>query len=116
MKKDAYEAQVNVKTVTKLFFDITEERYPSSEKLVQMASRLVDPIGGTPWEGVNVKIAVLTIVRDMIKQVAPLLFYRSMQHRDDLFMAVIEALEDLEDQLEEIEEKELEEQEKESKT
>ncbi len=115
MNKDIYKAHVNVKSVTKFFFDITEERYPSSEKLVQMTSRIVDPAGGNPWENVNIKISILTIMRDMIKQVAPLHFYRSMQHRDDLFLAIIEALEDLEDQLEEIEEKELEEQNKESK-
>jgi type III secretion protein W len=115
MKKEEYKAHVNLKSVTKLFFDITEERYPSAEKLVQLASRIVDPLGGSPIETVHVKIAVLTMVRDVIKQVAPLQFYRSFQHRDDLFLAVIEALEDLEDQLEELEEKELEEQEKESK-
>ena len=80
-----------------------------------MTSRIVDPMGGDPWETVNIKIAVLTIMRDMIKQVSPSRLYRTMQHRDDLFLAVIEALEDLEDQLEEIDEEALDEQENETK-
>ncbi len=47
----------------------------------------------------------------MIKEVSPAQLYRSLQHRDDVYMAVIEVLEDLEDELEEIEEKTAEEEE-----
>lgn len=85
MKKEIFRTYFNQKSITKFFFEVAEERYPSSEKLIQMASRIVDPMGGSDWESVNAKISILTIIRDMVKQVAPLQFYRSMQHRDDLF-------------------------------
>lgn len=47
------------------------------------------------------KIIIINKFRDAVKSVAPNHIYRSIQHRDDVFMAVIEALEDLEDKLEE---------------
>ena len=53
-------------------------------------------------ETVTVEIIVLSQLRDSIRAISPR-FYRSIQHRDEVYMAIIEALEDLEDELEEIE-------------
>lgn len=50
------------------------------------------------------KIVILTSYRDAVRQVALNQIFKSPQHRDEIYMAIIEALEDLEDELEEIEE------------
>lgn len=104
MKKTTFRAHLNRDTIAKLFFDAAEERYPGSEKILQMASAIVDPISLDPLENVNVKIVLLNAIRDMIREVSPTHLFRSIQHRDDLFTAVIEALENLEDRLEDLEE------------
>ena len=56
-------------------------------------------------ESVKMKIVILSLKRDEVKEVSPTLVFRSIQHRDDLYYAIIEALEELEDELEELEEK-----------
>lgn len=104
MDRKTFRAYLNFEVLSKLFFDMAEERYPSSEKMKQLTSRLVDPLAQDPLEKVYVKIAVLNAMRDMVKEVSPTQLYRSMQHRDDLYLAIIEGLEDLEDDLEELEE------------
>ncbi len=104
MDRATFRAHLNFETLSKLFFDLAEERYPSGEKIKQIAERVITPITRDPRESIYIQIAVLNAMRDMIKQVAPGQLYRSIQHRDDLYMAIIEALEDLEDRLEELEE------------
>lgn len=102
---------LNFEILAKFFFDLAEERYPSAEKVKQMAARLVDPMQPNEIEGIYIKIALLNAMRDMIKEVAPSQLYRSFQHRDDLYLAIIEASEDFEDDLEELEEEAEEEKE-----
>jgi type III secretion protein W len=104
MDRKTFRSHVNFEVLAKLFFDLAEERYPSAEKIKQLVSRLVNPIAENSLEGVYIKISVLNTMRDMVKEVSPSQLYRSMQHRDDLYLGIIEALEDLEDELEEIEE------------
>lgn len=53
-------------------------------------------------EVVTTEIIILSQLRDTVRAISPR-FYRSIQHRDEVYMAIIEALEDLEDELEEIE-------------
>lgn len=110
MDRKTLRSQLNFEVLAELFFDISEERYPSAEKIKQLVSRLVTPLTKDPLEGVYVQIAVLNMMRDMVKEVSPRL-YRSLQHRDDLFMAIIEALEDLEDALDELQDTLIEEEE-----
>jgi len=57
------------------------------------------------FETVMLEIILLSQYRESIRAISPR-FYRSVQHRDEVYMAIIEALEDLEDELEEIEEAE----------
>ena len=111
MDRKTFRSHLNFEVLAKLFFEIAEERYPSSEKMKQLVSRLVTPLAINPLEGVYIQIAVLNVMRDMVKEVSPTQLYRSLQHRDDLYLAIIEALEDLEDELEEMEEKLAEEEE-----
>ena len=47
------------------------------------------------------KIIALSQLRDAVREVAVNQIYKSLQHRDELYLAIIEALEELEDQLEE---------------
>jgi hypothetical protein len=100
----------HTEVLAKLFFELTEERYPSSEKVNLMVARLINPLTSDPLENVHMKISILNAVRNMVKEVSPTKLYRSLQHRDDLYLAIIEASEDAEDILEEIEENLLQEE------
>lgn len=53
-------------------------------------------------EAIKMKIIVLSLIRDMIKEVPPNIVYRSLQHRDDLYAAMIEAGDELESMLDEL--------------
>ncbi len=50
---------------------------------------------------VKAKIVILSRYRDAVKAL-PTELYRPLQHRDEIFMAIIEALEELEDELEDL--------------
>ena len=68
-------------------------------------------------ESIKAKIVLLSLMRDEVKEVSPSLLFRSIQHRDDVYYALIEALEELEDELEDLEDKmDREESERESQT
>ncbi|MGA8163485.1 MAG: type III secretion system gatekeeper subunit SctW [Waddliaceae bacterium] len=92
--------QLTFETMAKGFMNLAGERYPSPDKVLSQAKRL----GIEDW--VLAKIIAFSQFRDSIRELAMSQIYRSLQHRDDLFMAIIEALEDLEDELEEEEEQE----------
>ena len=104
MDRKTFRHHLNFEVLAKLFFDIAEERYPAADKLKQLVGLIVNPLAINPLESAYIKIAVLNTMRDMVKEVSPTQLYRSLQHRDDLYMAIIEALEDLEDEVEELEE------------
>jgi type III secretion protein W len=88
--------QVNFESMSKLFMSLAAERYPTSGKVLQGASRL----GLEKW--IQAKIIALSQIRDAVREVAVNQVYKSLQHRDELYMSIIEALEDLEDQLDEL--------------
>lgn len=106
MRKTLFKAHVSRDTVAKLFFDATDERYPGADKMLQLVSSIVDPLSQVPLENTQIKIVLLNAIRDMIREVSPTHLFRSLQHRDDLFNAVIEALERLENRFEELQEQE----------
>jgi hypothetical protein len=111
MDRKTFRTHINFEVLSKLFFDIADERYPSGEKNRQLTAEIVDPLVIEPLENVHIKIAILNAMRDMVREVAPAQLYKSIQHRDDVYLAIVEALEDLEDELEELEEQYLEEEE-----
>ena len=88
--------ELNFETMAKQFMTLTGERYPSSEKVLQTAVRL----GIDKW--ITAKIIAFSQFRDGIREVALNQIYRSLQHRDELYLAILEALEDLEDELEDL--------------
>lgn len=88
--------QLNFETMAKEFMSLAGERYPTGDRVLQTAIRL----GVDKW--IRAKIIALSQFRDAIREVAVNQIYRSLQHRDELYIAILEALEDLEDELEEL--------------
>lgn len=89
--------------MAKQFMALAGDRYPSADKVLQSATKL----GVEKW--IMAKIIAFSQLRDAIREVAINQIYRSVQHRDELYMAIIEALENLEEELEELLEKQEEE-------
>ncbi len=86
--------------MAKAFMNLVSERYPSSDKVKGQGKTLdIDD-----W--ILAKIIAFSQFRDSVRELSMLQIYRSLQHRDELFMAIIEALEDLEEEFEEEEEEE----------
>jgi type III secretion protein W len=96
--------ELNFESMSKQFMSLAAERYPSASKVLQLAAKL----GIDRW--IIAKIIVFSQLRDAIREVAMNQVYKSLQHRDELYMAIIEALEDLEDELEEVSAREEEEE------
>lgn len=112
MDRHILKTHLHFEILAKLFFGLAEERYPSSDKILQLLSKVVDPVPVVDeYEILHLKIAILTAMRNMVKEVAPNHLYRSIQHRDELYAGIIEALDELEDQLEEMQDEMTEEEE-----
>lgn len=99
---------MNFELLSIFFMRLVDERYPSAEKILQIFQSVfpIPALSQDTLEAIRMKIILLGLVRDGVKEVSPTYVYRSAQHRDDLYAALIEALEELEDQLEEKEEQE----------
>lgn len=93
-------AELTFEALAKQFMSLAQERYPSSAKVFQTAIKL----GIEKW--ITAKIIVFSQMRDAVREVAMNIIFKSLQHRDEMYLAVLEALEDLEDQLEDLLEKE----------
>lgn len=92
---------LNFESLTNAFMSIVGERYPSSDKVLQL-------LPGLGCDTVETKIVAITQFRNAVREVSPRI-YRSTAHRDEVYMAIIEAAEELEDQLEEQISREIEE-------
>lgn len=88
--------QLTFETLARQFMALAGERYITGDKVKQSSTRL----GIDKW--IMAKIIALSQLRDAVREVAVNQVYRSLQHRDELYMAILEALEDLEDELEEL--------------
>jgi len=97
--------KLSFELMSKQFMRMVSERYPSADKILKQ----MDKYGVEKF--LMGKIIILSQMRDAIREVAMNQIYKSLQHRDELFGALIEALEDLEDEYEEYEEDEDEESE-----
>lgn len=96
-------AQLNFESMAKQFMALAGDRYPSADKVKQSAGKL----GLDKW--ITAKIIALSQFRDAVREVAVNQIYRSLQHRDEFFLAILDALEELEDELEQLLEQEEEE-------
>lgn len=90
--------ELTFESISKQFMTLSADRYPTSAKVLQQAVKL----GIEKW--IIAKIIVFSQMRDAIRQVAMNQIYKTLQHRDELYMCILEALEDLEDQLDDLEE------------
>lgn len=93
---------LNFESMTKAFMNLTSDRYPSQDKVVQA----VDQLGQTGTAG---KIVEISQFRDAVKEVSIPKIHKTLQHRDELYTVVLDTLEDLEETLDQELEKELEE-------
>jgi type III secretion protein W len=85
--------------LAKQLMKLLKERYPSSDKVIQLSLAL--GISGA----LAAQIIIYTQYRDAMRNISPRLF-KSERHRQDLLLAIVDALGDLEDLLDEEEEKE----------
>lgn len=83
--------QPHFERLAKEFINLVKERYPSVLKLLKQLE------GFGSLEDVE-KILLLMQYRDATRQLSPRL-YRSLKHRQDLLLIILEALEELEEQL-----------------
>ncbi|MCH9811334.1 type III secretion system gatekeeper subunit SctW [bacterium] len=86
--------KITFEVLAKLFTKYIQERYPSPDKVLRDAREL-----GIDAELIA-QIIVFTQYRDAIRNVSPKIF-RSIKHRQDLLMALIETISELDDLLEE---------------
>jgi type III secretion protein W len=90
--------------LAKEFIKLAEERYPSAMKLLKQTEKL-------ELEEDIEKIIVLMQYRDAIRGLSPRL-YKSLRHRQDLLLVILETLEELEEREEQEEGKEKKERKK----
>jgi type III secretion protein W len=90
----AMPVQINFESLSKIFMQLSTDRYPSSERILRLSKML------GIQDKLLAKIIIFTQFRDAIREVDPNRIFRSIQHRYELYQAIIEALEELEDELE----------------
>lgn len=91
--------RINFENLAKAFIKLVLERYPSSDKILQIGAQL------GLQEEVIAEIIIFSLMKEAIRQVSTRL-YRSEQHRQDLLATFLDTLEELEDKLDEEEEEE----------
>lgn len=84
----------NAHDISTQFIYLAAERFLSTDKIIQAAVKA----GAQTLED---KINIISQMRDAVRQVSIHYIFRSVQHRDEMFSAILEALSDLEDQYEE---------------
>lgn len=92
-----FPARVTFEVLAKQYMRYLQERYPSPDKVLQMALQL-----GIAEE-LAAQMIIFTQLRDACRQIAPRLF-KNDQHRQDTLRSFMEALEQIEEELEEEEE------------
>ena len=85
-----YPQELNFEALAQRYIDIVEEKYPSKTKLLNLLSHL----SSQP----QAQEILLTQFRDAIRSTS-LKIYRSLKHRQDLLLLILEVLEDLDEEL-----------------
>lgn len=84
--------ELTFESLSRQFVTLLQERYPSADKVLQLAKKL----------GISetlAKIIVFSQMRDAVREIALHQFYRSVQHRDELYKSILDCLEQLEEEL-----------------
>jgi len=79
--------ELNFESMAQAFMNLVGERYPTSEKVLSLAKNL-----GVE-NNIRGQIIVFSQFRDAVREVSRDQIYRSVQHRDEVLAAIIEALE-----------------------
>ncbi len=87
---------LNFEEIARTFVNYLQERYPNSEKALQLANKM-----GLS-QSILGKIIVLSQMRDGVREMSLDRFFRSIDHRNEVFNSILEALESLEDELDEL--------------
>lgn len=87
-------SDIDFEALSKLFMKFLQERYPTADKILQMAAQL-----GLSDEWIG-QVIIFTQMRDGVREVAPKLF-KSQQHQQDVLKSYIDAIEDLDKRIEE---------------
>lgn len=90
----AFPPRLTFEALGRLFARILAERYMNSEKIIQVLQVL-----GLSKEAAA-QLIICTQFRDALKQIAPR-YYRTPQHRDELFKTIIDTIEEIEDEMDE---------------
>lgn len=93
-----YPSNLSFEVLARHFVLMIREKYPSPEKILRLAISL-----GIS-EDLLMEIIIFTLYRDAMRQVAPRLF-KNERHRQDLLMAILEAIELLDEELEDQDQK-----------
>jgi len=96
--------QLTFEMMSRQFVTLLQERYPTGDKVMQTAGKL----GIEKW--ILAKIIIFSQLRDAIREVALHQLYRSIDHRNEIYNAILEALESLEEELDELMERDEEEE------
>ena len=91
--------EMGFESLSRQFITLLQERYPSPDKVLLLAKKL----------GISetlAKIIIFSQMRDAVREVALHQFYRSVQHRDEVYKAILDCLEQLEETLDDELEKE----------
>jgi type III secretion protein W len=89
----SFSSKLSFELLAKEFIKLVEERYPSVMKLLKQAEKM-GLLDDAP------KILILMQFRDAIRGLSPRL-YKSIRHRQDLLLVILETLEELEEREEE---------------
>lgn len=100
-------AKSDFEAVAKNFMSLLGDRYPSVDKLLRLVSKL------TVGDELLAKLIFISQMRDAVREVSLYELYRSVQHRDEVYATIIDALEELEEEHEEEEEEHEEERDEE---
>lgn len=93
-----------------LSLNLFEQRYISPDTCIKEGEKILFNFSSPKDELQKTQglIILLSRMRDKVREVDLNKFFRSIEHRDEVFKALIEALESLEEKLEELEEQQLE--------
>ena len=92
-----FPTRITFEALGRLFIKILAERFMNPDKILQIFQVI-----GISAEAAA-KLVICTQFRDALKQIAPR-YYRTPQHRDELFKTILDTLEKIEDEMDEEEE------------
>jgi type III secretion protein W len=92
-----FPSRITFEALGRMFAKILAERFMSADKILQ-----VFQVMGLSEEAAA-QLIICTQFRDALRQISPR-YYRTPQHRDELFKTILDALEKIEDQMDEEEE------------